>query len=336
MPFTILTQGSFVSTGAGVKIPVPSAADYFVTTNLTQMPLAPNPGVCIRGEWYKTYTAANDGIRWKKTNSTNAVLIDTFATSTASNGFTYVNTAPVVEAALTGTTISQATGAVCSVTNTYSDGDRVRIYNAVGMHQIDGMDFTISSTSGSAFTILGLDSSGFAAAATAFTVRRISKLDEVEPRAIFVTGISKATSAVVTTSTTVDYVVGQKIHFSVPSGLGMIEMSQLTGTITAIGAYSSNATYNITVDIDSTNFTTFAFPANTATPTSRLFATFAPAGQSTTFNPVTLVQTGYNFTYAPFHTGEFTPYMYLAGGAQSPAGANLDRIMWQAYKMENS
>ena len=40
-------------------------------------------------------TAVNDGVRWKKTNSTNALLIDTFATSTASNGFTYITSSPV-------------------------------------------------------------------------------------------------------------------------------------------------------------------------------------------------------------------------------------------------
>ena len=342
MPFTIITGGSFTSTGAGVKIPLPSSADYFITNNITQMPLAPATAVVIKGEWFGSKfgagaTAANDGIRWKKTNSTNAINIDTFATSTASNGFTYVQSEPVTEAAVTGTTITQAAGAVFSATNTYSNGDRVRIYSSTGMLQIAGMDFTISSVSGSAFTALGLDSSGFAAAGTAFIVRRISKLGMVEPRALFITKISKATQAVVTTSTdaTLDYVVGMKIHFSIPSGMGMQEMNNLTGTIVAIGAYTSNATYTVTVDIDSTNFSTFAFPASTAVPTTQLFATFAPAGQSTQYNPVTGVTTGYNFVLAPFHSGNFVPYMFLAGGAQSPAGASLDVIDWMAYKFEN-
>jgi hypothetical protein len=336
MAFTIVTQGSFISEGLGIKIPVPSSADYFVTTNLTQMALAPTPGVCVRGEWYKHFTPQNDGLRWKKDDGAHSILIDNFSTATASGGFTYVEKVPFIEAPLIGTTISQANGAVFAVTNSYSNGDRVRIYDAVGMHQIDGMDFTISSVSGSGFTALGLDSSGFASAATSFVVRRISKLGAVEPRAIFITAVTRGLSTIVRTSTVVDYVVGQKIHFTIPSGMGMPELNQLTGTITAVGAYTSNANYNLTVDIDSTNFSPFAFPASTAVPTAQLFATFAPAGQSTQFDPVTLVQTGYDFVYPPFHTGQFTPYMYLAGGAQSPAGAALDRIIWQAYKMENS
>lgn len=342
MPFTIIAGDTFTSTGVGKRINVPSSMDYFVTTNITQMPLAPATPVVIRGEFFGPKfgvgaTAANDGIRWKKSANTSVINIDTFATSTASNGFTYVPVVPVTEAAVTGTTITQAAGAVFSATNTYSNGDRVRIYSSTGMLQIAGMDFTISSVSGSAFTALGLDSSGFSAPGTAFVVRRISQLGLVEPRSLFITKISKATQAVVTTSTdaTLDYVVGMKIHFSIPSGMGMQEMNNLTGTIVAIGAYTSNATYTVTVDIDSTNFSTFAFPASTAVPTTQLFATFAPAGQSTQYNPNTSVQTGYNFTLAPFHSGNFNPYMFLAGGAQSPAGASGDVINWACYKFEN-
>jgi len=40
MAFTILTAGSFTSTGVGVKIPLPSSADYFRTWNITQLAAA--------------------------------------------------------------------------------------------------------------------------------------------------------------------------------------------------------------------------------------------------------------------------------------------------------
>lgn len=339
MPFTILDGNTFTSTGVGVKINVPSSADYFVTTNMTQMPLAPATAVVIRGEWFGPKfgvgaSAANDGVRWKKTNSTNAINIDTFATSTASNGFTYVTTVPVVEAqaanAMTG--ITAASPGVVSQTNTYSDGDFVRVYNTTGMKQIGGMVFQISSSSSSTYTLIGLRASGFAAAATAGNTRRVSKL-AVDPEFLYVTEIIKATSAVVRTSVdpTPFYVVGMKLHFSVPSSFGMVEMNQLTGTITAVSA----ANYTMTVDIDSTAFTTFAFPTSASSPTSALFATVAPAGASTTYNPLTLVQTGYDFVKQPFHTAQFTPYMFLAGGAQSPAGASADIINWAAYKFES-
>lgn len=329
MPFTIITQGKFTSTGVGVKIPVPSSADYFVTQNITQLATTQATGRVVKGEWYRETFNPNDGIRWKKSNNTNAINIDLFSTSTASNGFTYVPVAPVTEAAVTGgTAITAASPAVVTITNTFSEGDRVRLYNTTGMLQIAGMDFTISSVSGSGFTLLGLDASGFSAPATAVTARRISELDAVEPRFLYITKITQATQAVVTVSVAHDYVVGQLVHFSIPQSFGMNEINGLTGKITAVG------TYTMTVDIDTTAFTAFAFPASTAVPGTPLFATLSNAGQRTQFNPITNVQTGYDFNYPPFHTGEFTPYMFLAAGAQSPAGSNGDVIVWQALKTE--
>lgn len=340
MAFTIIAGDTFTSTGAGVKIKLPCSADYFTTTNVTQMPLAPATGVVIRSEWYGAkfglgQTAANDGIRWKKTNSTNALLIDTFATSTASNGFTYVTSAPVVEpqAANAITGITAASPAVVTQTNTYSDDDIIQFYGTTGMLQISGMNFQISSTSGSGYTLIGLRAAGFAAAATAGFTRRISKYAAVDPQYLYVTEITQATQAVVRTSVdpTNYYVVGMKVHFSVPASFGMTQINQMTGTITAMSA----ANYTMTVDIDSTAFTAFAFPTSASSPTSQLFATIAPAGAATKKDYITNVETGYNFNYQAFHTGEFTPYMFISGGAQSPGGAANDQINWLAYKLEN-
>jgi len=177
------------------------------------------------------------------------------------------------------------------------------------------------------------DPAGDKLAATAGFTRRISKYAAVEPSYLYVTEITKASQAVVRTSVdqTQHYVVGMKIRFSVPYSFGMTQMDGLTGKIVAVSA----ANYTMTVDIDSSAFNTFAFPASTASPTAALFATVAPAGASTQFNAVTNVQTGYDFQYQPFRNGQFTPYMYLAGGAQSPAGAASDIINWAAYKFEN-
>lgn len=337
MAFTILDGGSFTSTGVGVKIPLPSSADYFRTWNMTQLAAAA-PSTVVGGEWFGPKfgagaSAANSGLRWKKSGSS-AILIDSFSTATATDGFTYVTTSPVVEAQAANaiTAITAANPAVVSQVNTYSNGDFVRIYNTTGMLQIAGMVFQISSVSGAGYTLLGLDASGFAAAATAGNTRRVSKNAAVDPEYLYITKITQASSAVVTTSVDPSpyYVVGNKIHFSIPSNMGMQEINQMTGTITAV----SSANYTLTVDIDSTAFTAFAFPASAASPTASLFATLAPAGSQTSYNPVTLVQTGYEFQKTPFHTGQFVPYIYLAGGANSPAGANADVINWMSYKLE--
>lgn len=346
MAFTILDGGSFTSTGVGVKIPLPSSADYFRTWNITQLATA-SPTSVVGGEWFgpkfgSGASAANSGLRWKKSGSS-AILIDSFSTSSASDGFTYVTTSPVVEAQAANaiTAITAANPAVVSQTNTYSNGDFVRIYNTTGDLTIGGMVFQISSVSGSGYTLLGLPNvsgNGLSAATAGFT-RRVSKNAAVDPEYLFITNISQASSAVVSTSVDPSpyYAVGMKIHFSVPSSFGMKEIDQLTGVITAVNAASATASigaYNLTVAIDTTAFTAFAFPVTATSPTSALFATLSPAGAQTSFNPVTLVQTGYDFSKQPFHTGQFTPYMFLAGGANSPAGANADVINWMSYKLE--
>lgn len=332
MAFTIVTQGNFTSTGVGVKIPVPSSADYFLVKNLTQAATTNATGRGVQFEWYKGLTAADAAIEWKKTNSTDALNMVGITTG----GFTYVTNNPVIEAQAPNviTAITNANPAVVSQTNTYSEGDIIQFYGTTGMSQIAGMNFQISTVSGSGYTLLGLQAGGFADPATAGFTRRISKQLAVDPQFLYVTGISKANQAVVTLSVdpTQYYAVGMKMTFSVPQSFGMTEINGLTGKIVAVNA----AAYTVTVDINSSAFTTFAFPASSASPTAPLFATVSPGGASTQVDPVTGVQTGYNFQLQPFRTGQFTPYMYLAAGAQSPAGSSGDVIVWQAYKMENS
>lgn len=298
------------------------------------------PTACVAGEWFGGgLVAVNDGIRWKKAGSS-AISMDYFSDSTAGAGFTYVTANPQPQAALTGTTITQAAAAVASVTNTYSNGDQVVIYNAVGMEQISGMVFTISSVTGSQFTLLGLNSSGFAAPATAFTVRRLTQnpngiTTPVAPSFEYVTAVSQAAGAQVTTSQINNLVVGQKIEFTVPASFGMVQLNNFNqpGSKPIIVTSIVDA-YNFTINIDTTNYTAFAMPASALSPTAQLFATYAPAGAATTYNPITQVTTGYDFVHQPFRSGIFLPYMLVPNGANSPGGVAADVIVWQAYKME--
>ena len=333
MAFTIIQAGNFTSSGVGMKISLPSSCDYFESLNVTQA-AATNPNTVIRGYWYGSRfgtgaTVAGKGIKVVKTTA------DLTGEFSAGTGFTYVTTSPNIEAQNSSaiTAITAASPAVVTQTNSYSNGDILYLYNTTGMLQISGMSFQLSSVSGSQYTLKGLAAVGFAAAATAGYTRRVSPMLAVEPQFLYVTNITKASQAVVTCSVdpTAYYVVGMKVHFMVPGDFGMYEISNLTGKIVSM----SSANYTMTVDIDSTAFTTFAFPTSALASTSRGFATVAPAGASTQYNPITNVQTGYDFQYQPFRTGQFTPYMYLAGGAQSPAGAANDEINWLAYKVEN-
>jgi hypothetical protein len=343
MAFTIVTQGTFTQPATAVAqiIPLPSGCDYMKVINFTQMSAA-SPTACVAGEWFGGgLTAVNAGLRWRKAGSS-AILIDNFTDSTATNGFTYVTSPPTPQAVLTGTTITQAAAAVASVTNTYSNGDQVIIYNPVGMEQISGMVFTISSVTTSQFTLLGLNSSAFASPATSFFVRRITQnpvgvTTPVAPSISYVTAVSQAVGSTVTVSQANEIFVGQKLEFTVPGSFGMVQLNNFYQPASKpIIVTSIIDPYNFTINIDTTNYTAFALPASSGSPTTQLFATVAPAGQSTQYNPITNVTTGYNFTQAPFRSGIFVPYMLLGISATSTgvAGGAGDVMIWQSYKME--
>jgi hypothetical protein len=311
MAFTIMDQGTFTSDSLVKNIDLPSGCDYFVATNLTQMAANPNPGVGVKFEWYPSLNAG-EAFAWTKTNSTNAINIDLIT----SGGFTFYESRPLPGAPVTGTSITQAATAVVTInSHGFSNGDRVRLYNTTGMLQIAGMDFTVSNVTTNTFDLVGLDSSGFATAATAVTARLLPAKTEVEPGALFITKISKALQAVVTTSVAHNFVVNQVLTLQVPPSMGMVEMSNLSGQVVAVTAYT------VTLDINSSGFSTFVFPASAA---KGAFATINPYGQ----------ENSYNVDEVPYHTGQFYPYMNLKAGANSPAGVTNDVIVWQSWKSE--
>lgn len=342
MGLTLLTQGSFTSTGSAQRVPVQSSADYFVVKNLTQQGTTQATGRGVMFEWYSFGMAPYSAYMTSKTNATNALNTSLISVG----GFVYVLTYPSLGSQATNaiTAITNANPAVVSQTNTYVNDDIINIYNSTGMFQIGGMPFQVSSVSGTGYTLLGLPATvanGFAAAATGGNTRLMSTYASVEPGFMYITGISQAAQAVVSTSInpSLYYVVGQKIYFSVPSSFGMVQMDQQTGVITAINGVAASGAigaYNVTVNINSSAFTAFTFPVSGLATTSTLPATFSNAGQSAQTNILTGAQTGYNVTLAPFHSPVSTPYMYLSAGPLAPAGSVGDFIVWQAWKAETT
>ena len=100
----------------------------------------------------------------------------------------------------------------------------------------------------------------------------------VTPMALEITNITNTNPMIVTvavgTDEVNDYVVGQKISFTIPNPYGIIEVDGLTGTIVLV------ATNNLSVDIDATQFSAFITPANFL----RQPASIAPAGSKNIYN----------------------------------------------------
>jgi hypothetical protein len=279
--------------------------------------------------WQRGMTQGR-GLIYTKTAVTGALAVAEIA---ANAGFYLIDTSvnlPGPSLALTG--ITNGTPPVVNTANTASlnPGDVVRIFSTVGAKQLGGLDFTIDNIVASTSFELAFMAAIASANPGAGTFRRIPYNPYFYPSTRYITKISQATQAIVTLSVTHEYTVGQSIRFIMPTvtalAFGMTELDGIEATIVAIGeADADGVTNTITVDVDTTGFTAFAFPLTTApgfTP-----AQVVPIGENT----ATALLLGADILGDATRNTAFFGIQLRAGTA-SPAGVDGDVIYWVAGK----
>lgn len=307
----LIASGSFTSAGVAKNIALRSDFDVFRVWNYTQSATTQATGRGCKFEWQRGL-AAGSAFMFTKQNGANALDLEVIT----SGGFTRVDQSSQVLGAPQSTNgaITAANPAeVTADAHGYSNGDRVRLYGSTGMLQVGGYDFTIGSVTANTFELSYLDASGFAAAATAVTARKVPNNPIYSPFGNRITGITAAANAVVTLAVTHGMSVGEKIRLKVSSDFGMVEMDGLLGEITAV----STANNTITLDIDSSAFTAFAFPTSAVAALGVTPAHIVPVGDAAS------VLSG-----AIDNTAQIV--MELGAGADSPAGSTSDVIYWEA------
>lgn len=315
-PYNAILSGTFTSDGTSKLLNIPGDVYKFEVYNETQFGSAAAATPMIRAQWFKDLPAGY-GFLDAKTNGAATVAISQMVTA---NGFTLIDpTATQLQAAKVGTALTAANPAVATSNgHGYSVGDIIRVTNTTGMLQIAGMDFSITTVGGANnFTLGYLDSSGFAAAATAITSRKLNYQSAFYPKNRYITKITQAASAVITLSVTHGYVVGEKVRIYVPSGWGMTEINGQLATITAI----STANNTITVNIDSSAYTAFAFPTSAIAAAGTTFPQVVPVGEAATSPYQNLLDDA---------TVNSSSYQMSLGS--SVVGGNADVIRWFAYR----
>jgi hypothetical protein len=166
-------------------------------------------------------------------------------------------------AQITGTTITKANPAVATATaHGLQTGQQVIFTNNATMKQLGGLIFTVTVTGANTFTIpINTNTANFTQE-TAFKVAPVSVGPLYYPQTSTITGITAASSMVITTAINHGLTVGQQVRIRVPSVFGMTQANNLQGLITAV------STTTVTVNINSTAFTAFAWPAVTSIPFS--------------------------------------------------------------------
>lgn len=276
-PLHALLTGTFTSDGLTRNISLPSGYDSFEMVNITDIGSAAAATPVMRAQSTSSMVAGSAYYNLK----TNGAATNQIEASTTTGGFTFVSDSGSVglSAAIVITGITNATPPVVSTGSTagLNAGDVVRVYGTTGQLNVAGLDFTIDTiVANTSFNLAYMVAPG--AAATAGFWRRVPFNPRFYPRNRTITSISKASSAVIVLSVTHGYTVGQQVRFAVPAAFGMTEMNGLQGTVTAINL----TTNSITVDVDSTAFTTFAFPTSAIAATGVTFAQVVPFGEDAT------------------------------------------------------
>ena len=164
--------------------------------------------------------------------------------------------------------------------------------------------------------------------------KRLELSNLVLPEYAMITNISNAVQGVITLSSITNYVAGMKIRLDNVKSYGMAAIEGAEVTILSVGAFTTYGTYTLTVDLNTVGAGTWTWPTSANSVTVNRFATIAPDGQRAYYDAIANIQYGYNVTQAPFHSAYPSPTIYLAPGAQSPAGSTSDVIEWQAFRYE--
>lgn len=324
--FSGTNQGRFTSTGAAQILQLPSSCDWMWVYNQTQQ-YAAGAGQGVEFYWQRGMTQGR-GTIYTKTAVTSALAVAQIA---ANAGFYLVDSSvniPSASVALTGIDNSNPPVVFTGSTALLNNLDVVRIYSTVGALQLQGLDFTIDNIVANTSFELAYMAAIANANPGAGTWRRIPFDPLYYPRRRLITKISQATQAIVTLSVTHGYTVGQEIRFVIPTvtalAFGMTELNEVQATIVAVGqADADGVTNTITVDVDTTGFTAFAFPLTADgafTP-----AQIVPVGENT----AEALSANVNILGdARVNTGFLG--MQLQAGAASPAGVANDVIYWVA------
>jgi len=313
---TITQQGKFTSTGVAKTLNLRMDPDWVEVINYTTS-AAGGAGTGVKFYWQRGM-ADDTGFEWQKIAADQTITQVVMATG----GFTLIDTSgdPLCALQTTGTGINGTTTAATATSTTgLIENSIIRLINPVGALQLGGLDFAIDTVvANTSFNITYLPT--VIVNGTTFSFRKVKWDPIFYPRSRYITSISKAASAVVITTVPHGYVVGQVVKFNVGTEYGMTEINGLYGTITAI----NTATNTFTVDIDSTGFTTYAWPLSAVAAAGVTPATITPIGAGSS-----MVAAG-GFGDAQVNQAQIG--MVLAAGVDSPAGVNTNVIYWKAGK----
>lgn len=314
---SLVAYGSYTNASTAVPrtIEIPPGVDYFMLRNRTDW--GDTTAVTnVQSEFQRGQTPGT-AQGWTQAVTTNVLSSNAVTTQ----GFTFLDSyddAPGAQLSFSAITNALPPVVSSAATTGLTNLDIVRIYNSTTAKQINGYDFTINNlVANTSFELIFMDSPGSVGGTGNY--RRIPFDLNWYPRRRLITKVaSSGTSTVVTLSVTHTYVVGEKVQFKVPSQYGMTQLNNLVGEITAVNTGTTNADNTITVNIDSSAFTAFAFPSSATAALGATPAQVVPYGEVATI----LTAASENAGFRGVHIG---------ANVVGPNSATMD---WWAFKAD--
>ena len=268
LPYQFVGGGKITLTTAliasGVQVECPACVpDFVLLKSLTGWGEA-SDAQAIEWWWEKSLAAgAAKGILQASEGSTPQVpAMSSYFVS--SGGIRAYNTAnPPTYAALATTDVDKTTYVVTMAdTGSIQVGDWVRMYNTTGMLQVAGYPFQVTAvSSGSSITLGYMATGGEVQAANASAGSVVKYIpNKMYPRHAYIASVSQASQCVVYFTGKNDYTPGEILSFRVPSSYGMSELNNVRARVLSVTNSASES--SVTLDLDSSAFTAFAFPTS--------------------------------------------------------------------------
>jgi hypothetical protein len=281
-PYNPIITGTYTSDGTSQLVDIPADVVKFELFNLTYFGSTAATTV-EETAWWVLGLADDSAYIGNKTNGAATIAITSMATS---GGFTLLDRSgnPVGnQVAVTGITNADPMVVSTGTTTGLVAGDTVRLYADTTApstaNQIYNRDYTIDTVVAS--TSFSLPYTGVAPGAAetggAF-YRKVNINSPFYPRNRLISNISKAASAVIEMTVTHGFTVGQLVRIYCPASWGMSEINGQLATITAI----STTNNTITVNINSSAYTTFAYPSNAVASAGIDQPQVVPVGEAAT------------------------------------------------------
>ncbi len=268
--YSRMAKGRFVSTGQAQIVNLPFRPDRVEFINYSAQLAAPAANAVTSGFW-----DSNMGEGFAATTSYNAtpVLVNDVVTS---NGISTFSAGLMLQygPTLSVTSITKANPAVVTTSTNHNlkSGDVVVFQNLyetalTGMPQIDTVQFTVTVTGLTTFTIpWNTNQSEYTAITGAAT--GLPTVKKVLYPYLYFPGVSVISNITLGTTTTIDtvdahnFVVGQQVAFRIPESWGTVQLNSLPNNLTpgapAYGYVIAVTDYNtVIVNIDSSSYTPF-------------------------------------------------------------------------------